>query len=766
MRSTRILLGITGFLLILGLGCAAQHEDRDAWAGQSDNDVIQGIFDTDAVTTGNDTRHNGTEVSIPDIPKRDLRPQEIQEPDFGGGNQGNTGRLTVALRRAQKCSDITEKWRRMLINAMRDRLHDEWYSAAHWYEPCYNGGGDVAWGYGDTVAMDASMGYSDTGSAGGADSYSTTNNQVPGVDEADIMKNDGKWIYVLANGRLQIVDAWPPDQAHKVSDTPVQGTPVSMLTYKDRLTVFSVDQNYTPECDYAYDCDVTGRGVGTRVTTYDISDRGKPVRIRQTYLPQGHFVNARRIGPQVYVVVFLPMDNLYSLLYSTGLKFVPDSVAAAEASAQCEHPLDMSQDAIRQAFEDLYRKNVEIINKMDLDSYVNGMSDTVYTRDGWSRHLKTPLDNCNAYYLSNGSRDMDLIAVLGFDITKQEPLSAAVVRSKPGIVFATHQSLYISMWYNKYRESDWFDGVNDSALTVIHRFDLQPGTPDVTYHASGWVPGHALNQFSMDEQDEYVRIATTVDWKRVSLVTVLKPDGRDLKVVGQLNNIAPGEDIRAVRFNGNLGFVVTFKKTDPLFVIDLSDPTKPKIKGKLKIPGYSTYMHFMDRNHLLSIGYDAQDEGNFAWFQGVQLQVFDVTNITQPKLLHKTVIGTRGTASEAALHHLAFNYFKPKDLLAIPMVICEGGQGGSDYGDYMTFNGLMVYHVTIDDGFKYLGGIAHDTGKAGDYNDRCGQWWSNSTSTVKRSIFLDDHVVSVAMDRLDFAPLSDLKHVEASVSLR
>ena len=112
-------------------------------------------------------------------------------------------------------------------------------------------------------------------------------------------------------------------------------------------------------------------------------------------------------------------------------------------------------------------------------------------------------------------------------------------------------------------------------------------------------------------------------------------------------------------------------------------------------------MHMMDENHLLSIGFDAQDEGHMAWFQGVQLQVFDVSDMGAPRRTHLEIIGTRGTSSEATGNHMAFNYFAPRDLLAIPMAICEESSGGSDYGDEMTFNGLLVYNVTTD----LIGGI-------------------------------------------------------------
>jgi uncharacterized secreted protein with C-terminal beta-propeller domain len=226
-----------------------------------------------------------------------------------------------------------------------------------------------------------------------------------------------------------------------------------------------------------------------------------------------------------------------------------------------------------------------------------------------------------------------------------------------------------------------------------------------------------------------------------------------------VEKIAPGEDIRAVRFDGDRGYVVTFKKTDPLFVVDLQHPARPQILGELKIPGFSTYIHLIDRDHLLSIGFDANDHGDFAYFDGVILQLFDVEDPTKPKLIHKEKIGTRGSSSEAATNHLAFNYFAETGTLAIPMTICEGGGDGSN-GHDLSFSGLLVYDVSVQKGFKRLGGVNH--GKVGA---DCNTWWSNATSAVKRSLFLDDLVYSIATDRVKVQRLGHFGEDVADISL-
>ncbi|KPA12270.1 hypothetical protein MHK_007515 [Candidatus Magnetomorum sp. HK-1] len=251
----------------------------------------------------------------------------------------------------------------------------------------------------------------------------------------------------------------------------------------------------------------------------------------------------------------------------------------------------------------------------------------------------------------------------------------------------------------------------------------------------------------MDEHNGFLRIATTtghVPNPNVhSTLSVLHEQDGELVITGKIDNIAPTEDIRSVRFDGDQGYIVTFKKTDPLFALDLSSPYTPTIAGELKIPGYSTYMHRMDDKHLLSIGYDTEDHGSYALFQGILLQIFDVSDLTTPLLKHRHVIGSRGTSSEAATNHLAFTYFASKNVLAIPMTLCPDEEEEIPHVQEI-FDGLMVFNVTSESGFSYLGGINHHEGTISDIN--CFPWWTQSHSTVLRSVFMDDYVFSIAED--------------------
>jgi uncharacterized secreted protein with C-terminal beta-propeller domain len=272
----------------------------------------------------------------------------------------------------------------------------------------------------------------------------------------------------------------------------------------------------------------------------------------------------------------------------------------------------------------------------------------------------------------------------------------------------------------------------------------------IAFAGQGVVPGHILNQFSMDEYNGNFRIATTVGevWNQENQsknnVYVLN---KDMNLVGSLEGLAPGEKIYSARFMGERAYVVTFKKVDPLFVLDMKDATNPRVLGKLKIPGYSDYLHPYDETHIIGIGKDTVESGygTFAWYQGMKMAIFDVTDVTNPKEMFKTIIGDRGTNSEALNDHKAFLFDKEKGLLVIPINLYEiSPEIKKQYGDgetisspqygEQTFLGAMVFDVSLTKGIVERGRISHISAeeelKAGYYYD--------NTSQIRRSLFMDN----------------------------
>jgi hypothetical protein len=521
------------------------------------------------------------------------------------------------------------------------------------------------------------------------------------------------------------------------------------------------DGYYDAECTYGYDCDFRGDGRGLLVTLLDIEEKSSPQVLRQSEL-NGSYLNSRRIGDVVYTAVTFPEVTV------PGVKYWPEGLL--DDFGYCEPP-DLDEEEIRTAFALLRMANQALIEESTIHDYLPSIRDTRYV--GGDRIEEDGLLNgCRDFYISNARDGRQLLSLVSFDMTERDALNATTIVGRPGAVYANEQSLYVAVRHDERSMPVWYfeDREQRPEATTVHKFRLYHESIATEYRGSGVVKGRILNQFAMDEHEEHLRIATTTGHLPSpdvhSTMSALRDEGDELVVVGAIDGIAPTEDIRSVRFRGDVGFVVTFKKTDPLFVFDLSDAEAPTIRGELKIPGFSTYMHLMDENHLLTIGYDADDQGSFAWFQGVQLQIIDVEDLETPQLVHKEVIGTRGSTSEATTNHLAFNYFAYRDLLAIPMTICEGDGSGGSYAHEMTFSGLLVYSVTTGDGFDLLGGVPHAAPQSGDdYWSACGNWWTNSNSLVKRSIFMEDFVYSVAGDKINVAHVDDLSAVLVSIEL-
>jgi uncharacterized secreted protein with C-terminal beta-propeller domain len=199
-----------------------------------------------------------------------------------------------------------------------------------------------------------------------------------------------------------------------------------------------------------------------------------------------------------------------------------------------------------------------------------------------------------------------------------------------------------------------------SPKTLIHAFDITDGA-QARYLVSGSARGTALNQFAFSELDGNLRVATTDgDQSYVSVLT--NQDGKLLGQIGQVGGLGKGDRIYAVRFIGPLAYVVTFRQTDPLYVVDLHTPTKPRVAGELKLLGYSAYLHPVGDNLLIGVGQDATESGQRL---GTQVSLFDVSNPAAPKLLQRHALGQGG--SQAEYDHHAFLYWAPKQLAVIPL---------------------------------------------------------------------------------------------------
>ena len=691
---------------------------------------------------------------------------QTKENDSAGDDDTDTLEVAperLALTLVQSCDDAWDIVKEKTVRDMRHRIEtyrDEVLDLKNMSETeCAD-----LFDYSDADA-DAdtdSDSDADSDAEGDADEFSTTNNQVAGVEEADFMKNDGRYIYILADGGFQIVEAWPAADSRIISQTPIEGTPKKLFIYDGKAVVYSAtspvagtDANFrmaqnvgTEECTYGYDCDFVGDGRKMKITILDIADLSAPQLLRETYTDSS-WLNARRIENAVYTVAVFPALNLHV----DDLEYTPDGIPADK----CGNDIDSSEEEIIAAYEALIEENEARISDFNFSGQMPTITDKQYEA-GKPVGEHTEQMNCRNLYISSTMDGGNIITALGLDMDTMGEYTTTSVFSRPGAVYADGDSLYLAMRHYMSDLDYWFyettEGITEA--TTIHKFKLSSATAAVSYQGSGMVKGRVLNQFSMDEYEDHLRIATTTGRLGAanthSTLSVLSVDDGNLVLTGQVDDIAATEDIRSVRFNQDTGYIVTFRQTDPLFVLDLSHPDAPRVRGELKIPGYSTYMHMIDDAHILSIGLDE-------WSQNVQLQILDVSDIANPALLHKEVISSDVSASAAVTDHLAFNYFKSLNQLAIPMVVCGQSSVNSTPEASMSFNGLMVYDISVADGFNYVGGIPYEAATVDDgAADICRYWRSTGKSSVKRSVFMDDFVYAIASDQISVSNLADLEH--------
>ncbi len=231
----------------------------------------------------------------------------------------------------------------------------------------------------------------------------------------------------------------------------------------------------------------------------------------------------------------------------------------------------------------------------------------------------------------------------------------------------------------------------------------------------------------------------------------------NLNIVGRLEKIVPDERIYFMRFMGERAYIVTFKRVDPLFVIDLSDAANPKILGELKIPGFSDYLHPYDDTHLIGIGKEVDESGEFVLTEGVKLGLFDVSDHANPKEIAKYEIGDRGTDSEALYDHHAFLFSKEKGLLVMPIVLAEVKEG-EQWGTYVS-QGAYVFNVDLQNGFSLKGSVTHAPAT------EIPEYFVFSPYSVKRSLYIESVLYTLSDKLIKASNISDLSEV-ISINLK
>ena len=575
-------------------------------------------------------------------------------------------------------------------------------------------------------------------------SYSTTNVQVAGVDEPDIVKTDGTYLYVVANQTVYIIRAYPVFEAAILAQITITNVSISNIFIRgDRLVVFGNTGGYYGypllEGDMKTDIAYPGMWGGvsqTAVNVYDLNDRGAPTLVKEIRI-DGYYFDARLIDEYVYLVA---TENTYHILYAVD--------------------------------ETNYTLNVPQIS---IDNETNSISpDDIY-------YVDVPELSDTMTHVISLNLDTNDVVEKSFMLGSSQTMYV----SRNNIFLASLHYPYYPLLYRTGAESSTAD---TQETTILHKISIDTG--DVTYIAQGEVPGHILNQFSMDEHNGFFRIATTistywVDGSQSSNNIYILDD--TLKQVSKIENIAPGESIYAARFLGDRAYLVTFVQVDPLFTIDLTDPYNPRILGELKIPGYSEYLHPYDETHIIGIGKEVDPSIDadkvhtpgavyYTAILGLKLALFDVSDIENPVEEAKIVIGNRGTDSPALYDHKAFLFDREKELLVIPVSLYEipeetlnsvNDSGITvfepDWGQF-TFQGAYVYHLSLEDGFDYQGRITHQSPEQQQYSEDYYWNWGSSSTDITRTLFIGDVLYTISDSMVKMNDLQDLSEL-SSISL-
>ena len=614
----------------------------------------------------------------------------------------------------------------------------------------------------------------------GGEQYSTTNVQVAGIDEPDFLKNDNKYAYVLSQDKLTIIDAYPGDTANIISKIGLdvkENYLQNMFLNKDRLVIFYNDnrESYAiPKYDYIPNPVYTPV---THAAIIDVSDKANP-KILKNYEVTGYYTGARMIGDYVYFISNSYVDYIHPM---------PPILRKSADTAITPDVYYFGNPDINYNFDTITAFNI-FSDEINSKTFMIGATGTLYVS---SNAIYLTYQKYQPYY-NDESYNKDrfftaIVPLLPSDIQSQinSIQSSNIDPSQKW----TQISDLLQNAYNKMSENDkntLFEKIQQAASeydikiqqdyrkTVIQKFSINNGT--VSYVSHSEIPGYLLNQYSMDEYKDKLRVATTTEYytsKGVTTANNIYVLDNTLNRIGSLEKVAPEESIYSARFMGDKLYLVTYQRIDPFFVIDLSTDI-PKVLGALKIPGYSSYLHPYDDTHIIGIGKETK-QNQYGGLQalGVKISLFDVSDVSNPVTVDTYLIGAEGTDSEILSDPKAFLFDKEKNILSIPISSQNYGQpiplaseGSSDSAtskpvDIMpprpimpnNWKGFYVFGVDPIKGFSLKGTVEHYSGAYYNYN------------YGSRSFYINDSLYTVTSDFMKINDLNDIKHEINSIKL-
>lgn len=553
-----------------------------------------------------------------------------------------------------------------------------------------------------TASDSAGMNEAKDSSASG---FSETNVQVKGVDESDIVKTNGTHIFQVSDGKINIIETNNGKNMKLIKSIAYKGNkfmPFQLFLHEDRLLVLghSYEEIKANDSKNKEELWIAPINESTKAIVYDISNPAEPKEERTLSL-EGHIISSRKIDSQIYLVT-----NQYPQYWIMNEHDNVDLRPRYSDSNVSEEKIPIDYDEI-QYFPESKEPNYTMIAAFDLNKPDTDANITTYLGSG------------NEMYMSK-------------------------------------ENLYLAV-------QDWGmqtfieNGEESSIKTTIYKFGIDG--LEVEYHATTEIEGRILNQFSMDEHNGYFRVAITKGnmWNddNPSANNLFIFD-ENLKVVSSIEDLARGERIYSARFMGDRVYIVTFRETDPLFVIDATDPVAPKVMGELKIPGFSNYLHPYDENHLIGFGHDTKAVPNkdskepIILTEGVKLSMFDVSDMKNPKEKFTEIIGGRGTYSSLNYDHKALLFDKTRNLFAFPINVYNSVED-NDWDGEFEFQGAYIYDVTTENGFTFQSKISHMKGKA-PYEE-----WENE---ISRLLYIGDTLYALSNSKISSHEIGDYQVIE------
>ncbi len=567
-----------------------------------------------------------------------------------------------------------------------------------------------------TTAINSEVSSSSTNGQASKD-FSTTNIQVENVDEADITKTDGDYIYSISGNNVIITDVKNPEDIKIATTISSNDIPEDLILNKNQLIVVFAKSN---NGSYRYNSNSV-------VKIYDITSREKPMITKSFELNQPYYTS-RCINNVLYVIA------------SGNLKKENNKIVRNYSEDGLEKEIALENIKY---LKDVKTRKQTIISAVDLNN--------VKAEAKLSSYL---IDISNAYVSENA-------------IYLLEQKYNYNYRSAPPVysIFGLKGIIGAFTW------EDEGDYSNSGYYTQIFKFDISKESVD--YACNTKIKGKTINQYSLDEKNGHLRVALyDSDGARVAIFD------EKLNQIGITSYVAKGETMYSSRFMGDKAYLVTYKNMDPLFVIDLSDETKPKVLGELHIPGYSTYLHPYDETHLIGIGMQTEEKirrdsdgkvlSNSAQIVGMKMALFDVSDVNNPVQMSETVIGDRRTTSAILTNPKALLFFKARELIAIPVnnysEDVEYGTETDSYSStislYKNYNkpyiaeGYFVYSINLEDGFKLKGTITHETEKSSYF-------YVTKNTKLLRGLYIDDNLYTVSESVIKVNKLDTLEQISS-----